>query len=63
VNTLRKCLYSTSGRVATTVVIARWIMLDMGRAVALVYRREENAIHLEPKVFIPELTTRLLFSI
>jgi hypothetical protein len=62
-NTLRKRLYSTSGRIGTTVVIARWIMLDMGRAEALVYRREENAIHPQPKVFIPELTTRLLFSI
>jgi hypothetical protein len=63
VDTLRKALYPPGGGVVSTVVKARGIMLNMGCAIAFVYRWKKNAIHPQPKVFISNLATLLLFPI
>jgi hypothetical protein len=63
VHTLRKALDSASGRIISTVVKARGIMLNMGCATAFVCRRKENAIHPQPKVFITDLAALLLVPI
>jgi hypothetical protein len=45
------------------VIIARAVVLDMGIAVMVVNDRKQQAVHPCTKIFIPEPTRLLLFSV
>jgi hypothetical protein len=62
-HSLGKRLNAASGSVMLAVIIARGVVLDMGITVMVVNDRKQQAVHPCAKIFIPEPTRLLLFSV